>query len=127
MSPRVRSTLLFIGLLATACGFGSRLNEDGTYTKQFPKTPLSTQECTTDEECTVTSRRDGNCCGDPCAQSQVFNLSYYDLLVTHQEDICANAEFECPVATCPEPTTRNVGRCINQRCAAVAVPLEDTL
>ena len=121
--PRTLTVLAATGLLSLACGFGTHPDENGLYTPQFPKTPLSNQVCEEDRECVITSKIDGNCCGDPCGESQPFNLSYYDTLSKHQKDICSDATFTCPDAKCPQKATKTVARCVNQRCAAVDEPI----
>jgi hypothetical protein len=125
MSPWLQSTSLFLTLLGLACGFGTHPDAGGRYTPQFPQTPLNNQVCETDLECMVTRRRDGDCCGNACNNSQAYNLSSYEALLAHQNDICPSAEFECPHVKCEARISKTVARCVNQRCVAVEVPLTE--
>ena len=121
--PRSSITVALMAVLALACAFGTHPDENGRYSPQFPQTPLSNQVCERHLECVVSNKIDGDCCGDPCENSQAFNLSFHENLLAHQQDICGDDGYTCAQATCAKPTYTIAARCISQRCQAVKEPM----
>jgi hypothetical protein len=119
---RSSTTVALFAVLALACAFGTHPDENGRYSPQFPQTPLNNQLCERHSGCVVSNKIDGDCCGDPCENSQAFNLSVHEKLLSHQEDICGDNDYTCAQAICANPTYTMVARCINQRCQALKEP-----
>ena len=123
--------MIRLGLLALlfGCPNSKMVNEDGEFSRLFPKTPLSEAPCLEDQDCVVTHLQDGHCCPGPIHNaSHLYTRDQFDRLVSHQAQICteSEADYTCPPAAAP-PThidTVNKGRCIEQRCVLVKVPAE---
>ena len=108
-----------------ACSFGSRPSTDGSFSRLFPKTPLSNDLCLHDQDCVVSDLTDGNCCPEPCdPPANLFHRDRLSKLKAHIQQICEPDTFECTVAECVEPTVRYEGRCIEKRCVRIEVPLQ---
>jgi hypothetical protein len=113
--------LLMLSFTA-GCTLGVSPDEDGEYTKQFPTTPLANQVCQVDDDCVLTSRRDGSCCDANCGQKYVFNNDTYERLQAHQGDICAEGTYGCPTAKCKTPIPRYSAKCRAGYCQVIKVP-----
>ena len=98
-----RCLTMAISVLVMGCGFGSYPDKNGSYTNQFPTTPLSNQVCQEDKDCVATPYRDGTCCPDTCQpELNVFNTDTFAQLRAHQEEICAEGAFECATVSACE-------------------------
>ena len=117
---RAGLSITVITLIALACGFGTHPDESGHYDALFPQAPLPDNPCFDDEDCVITCRTDGNCCGEVCSPCrQVFNKQTYLKLVEHETSICTGEGYECPVAKCPRSDVTFVARCVDNLCNAV--------
>jgi len=119
---KARMALFLTAILSSACGFGSYPDNDGSYRKQFPTTPLSNQVCQVDEDCVLTARRDGSCCDATCGKKYVFNNDTFERLQAHQADICAEGKFDCPMAECVPASTTKAAKCVEGHCQIVETP-----
>jgi len=105
----------------------SKVDDDGSYSRLFPKTPLSEAPCLEDQDCIVTHLKDGSCCPDPVlGASNLYTRDQFAKLLVHQSEICPASESSY---TCPPPPpppghidTVNKGQCVNQKCVLIKVP-----
>jgi len=125
----MRHHLLTLLLLLTACTFAREVVDDeGNYSRLFPKTPLSDAPCIEDQDCVVTPLKDGSCCPDPPhGAKNLYSKDQFDKLVSHQAQICGELEgnFTCPEVEPPthiETVFR--GACVENRCIVKEVPAE---
>lgn|GEM_PF-2802848 len=115
--------------LLTACTFAREVVDDeGNYSRLFPKTPLSDAPCIEDQDCVVTPIRDGSCCPDPPhGAKNLYSKDQFDKLVAHQAQICGELEgnFTCPEFESPTHIeTVYRGACVENRCVVDEVPAE---
>jgi len=121
------ATLAVFAILGIGCGFGSYPDKDGSYSKQFPTTPLSNQVCQVDEDCVATAYRDGSCCPDSCAATlNIYNRETFDRLQAHQAEICADGEFDCLKKNCKPLTYTQEARCVDGHCTIIKTDPEPT-
>ena len=116
-------------LLLTACTFAREVVDDeGNYSRLFPKTPLSDAPCIEDQDCVVTPLKDGSCCPDPAhGAKNLYSKDQFDKLVAHQAQICGELEgnFTCPEVEPPSHIeTVFRGACVENRCVVKEVPAE---
>ena len=119
--------LVLTALLTTACGFGSFPDEQGNYSNQFPKTPLSNQICQVDSDCVITPYHDGSCCPKTCNEEpHVFNKDTFETMRAHQKDICKDLNLRCPKTKCSRPLFDRVATCTEGHCTIEKVWPERT-
>ena len=115
-------------LLLTSCFANEMVDDEGRYSRLFPKTPFSDAPCIEDQDCVVTPIRDGSCCPDPPhGAKNLYSKDQFDKLVAHQAQICGELEgnFTCPDAA-PTGHIETVyrGACVENRCIVKEVPAE---
>ncbi len=118
-----------ISVVLMGCPNSKMVDNNGKYSRLFPKTPLSEAPCLEDQDCVITHLKDGQCCPDPqYSASNLYTRDQFDQLVAHQAQICAESQdrYNCP----PHPDqpehihTVNKGQCVDQRCVLKKVPTE---
>jgi hypothetical protein len=72
--------------------------------------------CKVDADCTLTRRRDGNCCGDLCWASSAYTVSFAARLEEHVRRHCGPLAIQCPVARCAQDPGGRIAICREGRC-----------
>ena len=120
--------MTLLAVLMLSCSSGQMVDDQGRYSRLFPKTPLSDAPCIEDQDCIVTPLKDGSCCPDSVHSAQnLYSRDQYDKLVAHQAQICLERQGQF---TCPEPKPPGHidmvyrGACVENRCVLQSVPSE---
>ncbi len=105
---------------ADAPGAGAHAAAHARKKKRAPKPPKSSDKCTTDADCALTTMADGDCCPTLCPSRGVTRASAEALARYAAE--CGKPEGGCPVPACTAPRIERTPACVNGRCVARAAP-----
>jgi len=97
--------------------------------KKDPKTGGPTKDpltdayrCQSDDECQVSCSIKGECCGQPCACTNVYHDKELDDMYAEDSGKCSGAP-KCTMYQCPLQTHKTVAKCVANYCEVRQVAL----